>query len=513
MQPTPLVGPRNSTLQIWDPNYVTPYVQNLTLSVTRTMNRNVTLDVRYVGTLSRKNFTTLALNTNNYLYNGLLEALTAVRAGTELTKTAADPKDLLNQIFNGVNICSTAGSCSTLPTGQTYGPVGTTTNPGTPNAGSSRVRRCTCGRVRRIKPISPTATSTTSPNTISRANAPGVSGTVGGILRGNGFPENFITTNPQFQTTTYNNNSGYSNYHSLQVQTSLRPVQGFSGQVTYSWSKNLGLPPALTDPTNRALDYTNINNNPGHSLRTNGTVELPFGPNKLILGNSSGWLARAVERWQLALIYNLSSGAPTSITATSMLYANGVPDSVYPVDFNKLKGVRWGIPNNTLLEGRYFDNNDMFVKVDDPQCLTVTSLNNLNGLAPLTGSVQHCGASLDALAMAVPAGTPGAIDRVFADGSTKPSVIVLQHPQPGKRGTLGQNTINGLGSWRFDANLGKTFRITESKSLQVRFDAQNVLNHPQPASSHPVHHGHDYFGRINTKTGTRAFQGQLRFSF
>ena len=129
MQPTPLVGPRNSTLQIWDPNYVTPYVQNLTLSVTRTMNRNITLDLRYVGTLSRKNFTTLALNTNNYLYNGLLDALTRVRAGTELTKTAADPKDLLNQIYNGVNICSTVGSCSNLPSGQTYGPVGTTTNP------------------------------------------------------------------------------------------------------------------------------------------------------------------------------------------------------------------------------------------------------------------------------------------------------------------------------------------------------------------------------------------------
>ena len=160
----------------------------------------------------------------------------------------------------------------------------------------------------------------------------------------------------------------------------------------------------------------------------------------------------------------------------------------------------------------------MFVK-DDPQCLNVTSLNNLNGLAPLTGApALRC--NLDALAMAVAPGTPGAIDRTFTDGSTKPSVIVLQHPQPGKRGTLGQNTITGLGTWRFDANLGKTFQIGESKSLQVRFDAQNVLNHPQPAfataaganTALSISSG-DYFGRLNTKTGTRAFQGQLRFSF
>jgi hypothetical protein len=124
-------------------------------------------------------------------------------------------------------------------------------------------------------------------------------GTVGAVLRRNGFPENFIFTNPQFSTMNYFNNSGYSNYHSVQAQVSMRPVQGFSGQATYTWSKNLGLPTTLTDPTNRALDYTNINNNPGHTLRTNGTIDLPFGPNKLLFGNTSGWFARAIERWQL----------------------------------------------------------------------------------------------------------------------------------------------------------------------------------------------------------------------
>jgi hypothetical protein len=209
------------------------------------------------------------------------------------------------------------------------------------------------------------------------------------------------------------------------------------------------------------------------------------------------------------LIYNLTSGAPVSVTATSMLYNNGVPDIVYPVDFNKIKGVRWGTQNAAFQEGRYFDNNDLFVKVDDPQCGTVTSMQNLNNVV---GGVQtRC--TLDALAMAVPSGTTGAIDRLFADGQTRPSVIVLQHPEPGKRGTFGQNTVIGLGSYRFDANLGKTFRITESKSLQVRFDAQNVLNHPQPANPSLSITGGDYFGRIATKGGGRSMQGQLRFSF
>src|SRR6185436_14759357 len=158
------------------------------------------------------------------------------------------------------------------------------------------------------------------------------------------------------------------NYHSLRIQTSIRPIHGMSGQFTYSWSRNLGVMGNFTDPTDRAGDYTLINNNPGHSFRSNGTFELPIGPNKLFLGNSSGWLARAVERWQLGLIYNYSNGAPTTITAASMLYANGVPDIVAPVDLNDIRGVRWGIRNGAFLEGRYFDNNDTFVKVADPQC-------------------------------------------------------------------------------------------------------------------------------------------------
>jgi hypothetical protein len=532
LQPVPLYV-RAANYSPFDANFVNPYTQNFNLSVTRTVNRNITVDLRYVGTVSRKNYTTTNLNTSNWLHNGLLENLSRIRTGTEINKVAGDPKDVLDRMFEGINLC--ASGCSAAPAGTTYGPIGTTTGSGASalyQTAAMHMRASTLPGLQtnlangsfdaiagQLANLNYTVGATPANNSLLPAIPPG---TIGNVLRyantvtyPGQFPENFIITNPQFNNVNMQTNSGYSNYHSFQAQTSVRPIQGFSGQVTYSWSKNLGVAGAFTNPLDRAADYTTINNNPGHSLRTNGTIELPIGPNKLFMGNSSGWLARAVERWQLGLIYNLSSGAPMSITANSMLYANGVPDVVYPVDFNELKGVRWGTANGAFLEGRYFDNNDMFVKVDDPQCGTVTNLQNLNNFV---GGVQtRC--TLDALAMAVPTGTPGAIDRTFADGQVRPSVIVLQHPEPGKRGTLGRNTIIGLGSYRFDANLGKTFQISESKSVQVRFDAQNVLNHPQPSNpgggAVPAMSitGGDYFGRIQQKTGGRSLQGQLRFSF
>jgi hypothetical protein len=100
---------------------------------------------------------------------------------------------------------------------------------------------------------------------------------------------------------------------------------------------------------------------------------------------------------------------------------------------------------------------------------------------------------------------------------TRSGVIVLQNPLPGTRGTLGQNTVRTIGSYALDANISKQFRLTESKSIQIRIDTTNVLNHPTPGAPNlafnPVFGVNLPFGQITSKSGGRAFQGQLRFSF
>jgi hypothetical protein len=493
MQPI-LLTDRGSSITTFDPDYVSPYVQNLTMSVTRSVSRNLTLDVRYVGTLARKQFGGINLNTRNFLYNGLLDEFNSIRTGGESA--------MLNQMFAGINIC--ASGCGNA---NNFGPVGTVKN-GVLQTAALQMRSSSTFQSNLANGNYNGLASTLNTLNYSKAGGqnsslPNVPSTVrGSVLRHSGlFPENFISTNPQFNNVTMLTNYDSNNYHSLQTEITLRPISGISGQATYSWSKNLGLGD-LTNPVDRRADYTHVGNNRGHQLRTNGTFELPFGPNKFLFGNSSGVLARAIEGWRLGLIYNLSSGAPTSITASDMVYDNGVPDVVVPVDFNKLAGTRWGIPAGNFLEGRYFDNNDLFVKVDDPQCATVTSLQGLNGN-------NRC--TLDALAMIVPAGTANSF--TLADGTNRSAQIVLQHPQPGKKGNLGNNTVLGMGTWRFDANMSKSFRISESKTLQLRVDTLNVLNHPQPNNPNLSITGNAPFGQITSKSGQRSFQGQLRLTF
>ena len=81
----------------------------------------------------------------------------------------------------------------------------------------------------------------------------------------------------------------------------------------------------------------------------------------------------------------------------------------------------------------------------------------------------------------------------------------------------------------FDMNVAKSFRIRESKSVQLRIDASNVLNHPVPntpqlslAPSAATNALNTSFGQIlnatgfstiGAKTGYRKVQAVLRFNF
>ena len=80
-QTVPVYG-RSASMTAFDPELATPYSQNITLSVTRSLSRQFTLDVRYVGNLTRKSTGNINLNTSTALYNPeLFDAFAAARRG------------------------------------------------------------------------------------------------------------------------------------------------------------------------------------------------------------------------------------------------------------------------------------------------------------------------------------------------------------------------------------------------------------------------------------------------
>src|SRR5207253_11403541 len=87
---------------------------NVTLSVTRSLKSNLTVDVRYIGTLSRKQWDPVVnINQPNFLYNGLGAAFDAARAGND----SSPALKVLEDMFRGINVA-----------GAGFGPVGSTFN-------------------------------------------------------------------------------------------------------------------------------------------------------------------------------------------------------------------------------------------------------------------------------------------------------------------------------------------------------------------------------------------------
>jgi hypothetical protein len=498
---------RSTGFTAYDPNFATPYTQNLTLSLTRQMSRQLTVDVRYVGTLARKQAGSLDLNTSTVYYNPeLLDALVRTRAGEDVP--------LFDQMFAGLNLAGVTG----------YGPVGTVVN-GVMQRGSAHLRRNSTvqddladgdfeGVANALVTLAPTGLQ---PLPTNPATGQSLTGVQQRTLR-NGcdrlannltniatrcFPENYLQANPQFQTATYNANLGHTNYHSLQVQTTIRPIQGTSLQATYSWAKSMEQAASgFTDPLQRDLDYS-MGRQGAHSLRMNGTFELPLGPNKLLMGNTSGWMARLVERWQTSVILNLATGSPADITgAGNMRYGNG--RMVATEHWQLPQGsVTWDrdLPNGQR-QGSWYGTPSPFVSVRDPQCTSALVVQTDSMGYNFGGNCE-----LESLGIIVPAGTPGS--SVVPDSGTS-YLQALVNPTPGNLGTLGARTLNYWGQFQLDANLSKTFRLAETKSIQLRIDTRNVLNHPTPGIPN---FGMENLGQITSKSGSRTFQGQLRFSF
>jgi hypothetical protein len=333
------------------------------------------------------------------------------------------------------------------------------------------------------------------------------------------FPEDYFQTNPQFSSATYYGNLTHNNYHSMQIQHTLRPTHGTNLQTTYTWSKLMtDHYNVWVDPRFRQRDYSMDYAGVPTELRMNGTFELPVGPGQLLFTNSSGWFARFIEKWQTSIVYNWGSGQPRDTFETAKkLYLGGGgnqpqarPDIVGPwkdphTDF-KQNG-----PNNDT--GTIYGYPNPYVTFPDPQCA------NLVGAVDSMGFRLRDNCTLNALAKVVPSGTAGAFAVLDANGTPTGQfgVPVLQNPLPGTQGNEGARMLRLPARWFFDAAIFKTFKLTESKTLEFRVDANNILNHPNPGE--PVFNvGSADFGRVTASkvslpTSPRAFQAKLRLTF
>lgn len=460
---------RLQNITAYAPNYATPYVHSLNIAVTRQLASSLTWDLRYVGTLSRKLSSPMNINFPNYTTNGLLPAFNTARAG-------GNPA-LLDQLLMGQRLASS----TPVVDGTSYhggqalrdgAAANFSLQQGDPGYGISLNEMLANG------------------NYAGLANALNSLGTPAGqLLRQNGFPENFIKTNPQFNEANLIGNYGHANYRSLQTQLILRPGFGISFSAAYVWSKNIGIGGGnYSDPGNPLADYALMPSDRRHSFITYGIANLVFGYGKLFGIDPNGTLAKALDGWRFSWFSVIQSGRPLNITASTGMYGTNVPDAVgNGLDFNNV-GVSW--PKGAAA-GNYF--NRRYATAIDPQCAGVAE--GIRGLCTLSAIMD-----------------------------VKSGQIVLQNPQPGKIGNFGFNRISGPGLWNVDLALSKSIPLAQDKKIRLRIDTTNVFNHPEvsgslttsgtryvPTSPNTALGG--VFGSIPYKVGGRTVQLKVLFDF
>jgi len=470
---------RQQSVSAYRSDYGYPYVDNLTFAITHNLTSNLTVDARYIGTLTRKNFSSKDINITNFLSNGLLDAFDEARAG-------GNPV-LLDQLLDGVG----------WPLGCTVD--GTTCTGGealrTASSPNYNVPLFAPGWFTNLDSMLANGNYqglANALNTLTRISVPGDDR--GAYMEDNGFPVNFIKASPQFHTATLYENEGYSNYHSFQAQVTLRPYHGLYLRSTYTLSKNLGYNGGLSpDPRNYSTGYILLDSDRTHNWVTYGNYDLPFGPNRLVGSETKGVLAKIIEGWQLGWITSITSGNPLTVTANCGLYANCTPDEVNGGIDPASVGTTWQHGAST---GSFFG--DRYTFTQDPQCNDASIVDP--SLAPLC--------TLQA-----------AVD------STN-DTVVLQNPLPGFSGNMRYNNYRNQTRWNADMSFSKSVALDETKSFRVRVDISNLFNHPF-ASGTPGEAGRVQFptnpsmglnggaplGQYTYKVGTRTIQAMLRFDF
>jgi hypothetical protein len=238
---------------------------------------------------------------------------------------------------------------------------------------------------------------------------------------------------PQFQNINGDTYKAISNYNSLQLSLQKRFSNGFQFDTNYTLSKFLDDQDSsgwgsrdggqnYQDAYHPRRNYGPSNFDARHMFKGDVVYQLPFGQGRRFL-NNSGIVDAILGGWQASTIFVLQSGSP----------------------FTPLVGIN---NNSGALSGGWYPNLIGDARVSHQ---SIQEWFNACTLMP-DGTTQPTGCSNPAWAI----------------------------PAAGTFGNAGRNILRGPGIIGVDFSLGKSFRFPfprEAAQLQIRFDAQNILNH------------------------------------
>lgn len=290
---------------------------------------------------------------------------------------------------------------------------------------------------------------------------------------GMNYNRNLSTTNPGrpnplYSGFNYRANNLNSNYNSMVTEVQKRFSKGLQFQFSFAWSKLMDNGSDLFSGSTTSGQYSQpyyfvSNTHPGleygpgafdhqKNFKVIFTYELPF------FKDQHGFLGHALGGWQLSGFYQGYSGHPIEVYNGRGRFRGNARDA------------------NGFLENIGGDYNLDGVGNDHP-----------NFIGTSASSVYSHGSPADGIFTdnnLIGCGFPGAQSTNIQAcndnyGVGTPNSLFINPAGTGIRfGTLGRNLFRGPWFNGLDGALMKNFKITEAVHMQFRFEALNLINHP-----------------------------------
>ena len=283
----------------------------------------------------------------------------------------------------------------------------------------------------------------------------------------------------RFDNVTQVQSTGTSSYNSLQVEGIRRFKNGLTFDANYTWAHTIddisdALGVLINDsalPLDAAKPISFQRANSEFDIRNrfvlSYTYEIPFAK------GFHGWRKYVLDGWSQSGIFSTQSGLPVSILAAPITLCNGAGGS--------------SLANCVANGGTEVSINDLLLNGSNIGGNVTNTL--VNGNATLLHPVP------------------------FSSSFAEPASLPVSEPLLEQNGTSGRNQLRLAGLTDFDAVFSKTFHFTESKYFQLRWEAFNVLNHPNFAGYVNTFGSSQFNTYTSTSTNSRTFQLSGRFIF
>jgi hypothetical protein len=403
----------NSGVNMFHPNYRTPYSRSFSFGLQRQITRLMAVEVRYVGTRLVDGSTTEDWNEINWTTNGFLAEFKLAQA------------NLLANIA--------AGRGNTFA----YFGAGSGTSP-LPIYLANFIGSSDSGNAARYTGTNWTNTARLAELASRNPSPGGAAGTLVGnaTFRANmlaaGYVSNFFVMNPAVSNASVRTNGEFTKYDSLQITLRRALSNGLALDANYVFAKRYA---STLDTLRRERVLVQSGQSVPHALKLTTTYDLPFGRGKRFGSSVNPWVDGAIGGWSVNLTGRVQSG-------TVLNFGNVRVIGMSLDELRDAVDIRIDAANKIV----YSLAQDIIDNTIKAFSTSATSATGYGTLGPPSGRYL------------APANGPDCIQEVRGDCA--PHDVFVEGPI----------------FTRFDMQARKRFKLGEKRSFDVAVDVLNVFN-------------------------------------